>query len=326
MVQHRVGEAALVVGGGEREEGRRAARVLIQRRSFHRGNVPTAYDSNKQSALLAWAPAGRQAGRMAIDRGVVLADLAAEGAELDAMVAGLAPADWGRDTPAAGWTIAHQIAHLAWTEERMVLAITDPPAFLGEIQGLTGSPESYVDEGAAEGAKRPPEELLAQWRGTRQAVQDALLSVPEGARVVWYGPPMQAPSLATARMMETWAHGQDVADALGVVRTPTDRLRHVAHLGYRTRDFAYGVRGLTPPAEPFRVELSAPDGSLWAFGPADAAQRVTGPALDFCLLTAQRRHRADLALDATGPDAERWLEIAQSFAGPSGPGRQPGQG
>ena len=134
---------------------------------------------------------------------------------------------------------------------------------------------------------------------------------------------MSTASMATARLMETWAHGLDIADALGVVLAPTDRLRHIARLGVRTRDFAFGAHGLTPPAEEFRVELTAPDGGTWSYGPADAPQRVTGPALDFCRLVTQRAHRADLALTATGPDADRWLDIAQAFAGPPGSGRAP---
>lgn len=139
---------------------------------------------------------------------------------------------------------------------------------------------------------------------------------------------MKAASMASARLMETWAHGQDVADALGVRRTPTARLRHVARIGVRARDYAYAVRGLPAPDGEFRVELAAPGAAdeVWAYGPADAPQRITGPALDFCLLVTQRAHRADLALTATGPDADRWLDIAQAFAGPAGPGRTPRSG
>ncbi|PVE08125.1 TIGR03084 family metal-binding protein, partial [Streptomyces scopuliridis] len=151
----------------------------------------------------------------------------------------------------------------------------------------------------------------------------ALRGAPPGARFPWYGPPMSAASMATARLMETWAHGQDIADALGVRREPTARLRHVAWIGVRARDYAYLVRGKQPPAEPFRVELAAPGGELWTYGPEGAAQRVTGPALDFCLLATQRAHRADLAVRAEGPDADAWLDIAQAFAGPAGPGRAP---
>jgi uncharacterized protein (TIGR03084 family) len=134
---------------------------------------------------------------------------------------------------------------------------------------------------------------------------------------------MSPASMGTARFMETWAHALDVYDALDTTREPTDRIRHVAHIGVRTRDFAFGVHGLEPPAEPFRIELVAPSGELWTWGPADAAQRVTGPAYDFCLRVTQRRHRDDLELVATGADADRWLDIAQAFAGPSGAGREP---
>jgi uncharacterized protein (TIGR03084 family) len=132
---------------------------------------------------------------------------------------------------------------------------------------------------------------------------------------------MSAASMATARLMETWAHGLDVTDGLRRPPSVSDRLRHIAHLGVRTRDFAFAQHGLVAPTEPFRVELTAPDGSTWGWGPEDATQRVTGPALDFCLRVTQRRHRADLALRATGADADRWLDLAQAFAGPSGPGR-----
>ena len=133
---------------------------------------------------------------------------------------------------------------------------------------------------------------------------------------------MSPASMATARFMETWAHSLDVAEALGVTPEPTDRIRHVAHLGVRTRNFAYGVHGLQPPAEEFRVELTAPSGEVWVWGPEDATQSVRGSAYDFCLRVTQRRHRDDLDLVATGPDADGWLDIAQAFAGPAGEGRK----
>ena len=184
-------------------------------------------------------------------------------------------------------------------------------------------PGDFVEEGAAEGAVVDPATLLTGWRSGRGRMTEVLARVPAGTRLPWFGPPMSAASMATARLMETWAHGQDVADALGVVRPPTSRLRHVAHIGARTRDFAFRGRGLTPPGEEFRVALTAPDGQEWTWGPAGAEQSVAGPALDFCLLVTQRRNRADLALTAVGTDADRWLDIAQAFAGPPGPGRPP---
>ena len=183
------------------------------------------------------------------------------------------------------------------------------------------APDSFVDEGAEAGAVLPPAELLSHWRAGREQLQQVLRGAAPGARFPWYGPPMSAASMATARLMETWAHGQDIADALGVRREPTARLRHVVRIGVRARDYAYFVRGEPAPTEEFRVELTGPDGELWTYGPEDAAQRVTGPALDFCLLVTQRAHRADLAVRAEGSDADRWLDIAQAFAGPAGRGR-----
>jgi uncharacterized protein (TIGR03084 family) len=261
--------------------------------------------------------------RVADMRAGVLADLIAEGVALDALVARLPADDWARFTPAEGWTVATQIAHLAWTDDVATLAATDPAEFARLLERDAGSAFTYVDDAAAERAQQPPEELLAGWRAGRRALVEALEAVPDGTKMPWFGPPMSPASMATARLMETWAHSQDVVDALAARREPTDRLRHVAHIGVRTRNFAYQIRGETPPTEEFRVELVGPSGALWTWGPVDAAQQVAGPALDFCMLVAQRRNRADLKVVAIGPDAGHWLDIAQAFAGPPGPGRPP---
>jgi len=250
-----------------------------------------------------------------------VADLRAESDELDAIVADLPAERWGEATPAPGWTIAHQIAHLLWTDRVALTAVTDADGFAAVLAEAAKDPTGFVDAGADELAALPPDELLANWRQTRARLHDELLTVADGRKLPWFGPPMSAASMATARLMETWAHGLDVADTLGVKRPATARLRSIAHIGVRTRDFAFSINGMTPPADPFRVELRAPDGSLWEWGPADAAQRVTGTAEDFCMLVTQRRPRTDLAVQAVGTDAEKWLGIAQAFAGPPGPGR-----
>ncbi|MGY2003413.1 TIGR03084 family metal-binding protein [Blastococcus sp. SYSU DS1024] len=248
----------------------------------------------------------------------LLRDLAEEGQELDDLVAGLPPAAWATATPAAGWSVAHQIAHLAWTDEVALRAVRDPARFRAGRD--TAGPDE-VDTAATEGADVPPAELLARWRTARATLASALTDLPAGTAIAWFGPDMSPASMATARLMETWAHGVDVRDALGRPTRATPRLRAVAHLGVRTRDFAFRQRSLPPPDEEFRVELTGPDGELWTWGPADAAQQVRGPALDFCLTVTRRRHRDDLGLRADGPDADRWLDLAQAFAGPPGPGR-----
>ena len=258
----------------------------------------------------------------------LVADLRDESGEIDGLVSELSADGWATKTPAPGWSVAHQVVHLAWTDQRALLAVNDPAAFQAELaevaKGARERIERLVDAAADEGAQQHHSKLLADWRQGRDDLAEALLQVPDGTKIPWYGPPMSAASMATARLMETWAHGYDIADALGEKRVPTARIRHVAHIGVRTRDFTYLVRQLTPPAEPFRVELAGPDGEVWTWGPTDAQQRVTGPALDFCLLATQRVNRADTALEASGADADQWLDIAQAFAGPPGEGREKG--
>lgn len=251
----------------------------------------------------------------------IVADLRAESDDLDTLVAPLAADRWAQPTPAAGWTIAHQIGHLLWTDRISLTAITDEAGFAEVLGVASANPAGFVDDSAADLAVVPPAELLSDWRATRIRLHEALLAVPDGRKLPWFGPPMSAASMATARLMETWAHGLDVADALGLTRAATGRLRSIAHLGVRTRDYAFAVNNLTAPVEPFLVELRAPDGGAWSWGPFDAAQRVTGSAEHFCFLITQRRPLAALDLAAQGADAQQWLQIAQAFAGPPGRGR-----
>jgi uncharacterized protein (TIGR03084 family) len=256
---------------------------------------------------------------------LVLADLDAECAQLDALVADL-PDDetgWRKSTPAAGWDVAHQVAHLAWTDEVALKAATDKTAWDASVLEAIADPDGYVDTAAAAGAAAPGLKILTRWRASRSALAAALRDVPAGERIPWYGPPMSPTSMATARFMETWAHARDVADALGVRFEPADRVRHVVHLGIRTRGYAFAGRGLDAPTDPIHVSLVLPGGDVHEDGPADAEQSVRGSAYDFALLATRRVHRDDTDLVATGPDADRWLDLVQAFAGPAGDGREP---
>ena len=261
---------------------------------------------------------------MPADLAGLLADLAAETADLDAMLAPVPAAAWRTPTPAAGWTIADQVSHLAFFDEAAVQSATDPARFRAESAALTALGDGFPDQVAARYRDLPGTDLLAWFRRARAELLAVFGAIDPGARLPWYGPDMSPASAVTARLMETWAHGLDIADALGITRAPTARLRHIAYLGVRTMGFSFALRGLPAPVRPVRVDLSAPDGTTWTWGPPEAADRVTGPALDFCLLVTQRRHRADTAVRATGPVAGQWLDVAQAFAGPPGPGRPPG--
>ena len=253
----------------------------------------------------------------------VLADLAVESGRLDALVADLDEQGWRTPTPAPGWDVATQVAHLAWTDEAARLAATDRTGWDTLVADALGDPDGFVDRTALAGGRVAPADLLARWRTARESLATALRARPDGERMPWFGPPMSATSMATARFMETWAHSLDVHHALATEPEVSDRIRHVAHLGVRTRDFAFATHGLDTPGGEFRVELTAPSGDLWAWGPQDADQSVRGSALDFGRLVTQRVHRSDTDLVAQGRDANAWLEIAQSFAGPPGEGRGP---
>jgi uncharacterized protein (TIGR03084 family) len=252
-------------------------------------------------------------------------DLATEQDELDAVVAGLDAGGWATATPAAGWTVHDQIGHLLWFDRTATTAVTDPERFAAELATAVDDLDGYVDRTVATGRALPPPELVASWREGRAALLSVLRGLDRSARVPWYGPAMGAASFVTARLMETWAHGQDVVDGLGVGRVPTDRLRHVAFLGVRTLANSYRTRGLPVPEVPVRVEVVGPSGARWAWGEEGATDRVSGPALDFCLVVTQRRHLDDTALVASGTVAREWLSIAQAFAGEgtlTAPGRR----
>ena len=258
---------------------------------------------------------------MPVDMAALAADLAAESAVTRALVAGLEEAGWRAPTPAAGWDIADQISHLAYFDEVAVQSAVRPDEFRA---ALTAARDHFdPDLIAARYRDRAGVELLAWFDTARAELLGTFATMDPQQRLPWFGPAMSAASSLTARLMETWAHTQDIADALGVTREPTSRLRHVAHIGIGARAFSYAARGQVMPGTPVRVELTAPDGTAWTWGPADAPDRVSGTALDFCLLVTQRRHRDDLALAVDGPAAQQWMAIAQAFAGPPGPGRPP---
>lgn len=260
---------------------------------------------------------------MPADLGALTADLVAETAWLDEILGALPPAQWQLRTPAPGWTIADQVSHLAYFDEATLLSIRDPDLFRRDAEGLTGRGGDFPDQIAAEYRHLGGAELLRWFRAARQALLDGYASTDPAVRLPWYGLDMGLASSITARLMETWAHGQDIADTLGIQRPATSRLRHIAHLGVRSLAYSYAVNGLPQPDAPIRVELAAPDGGQWTWGPEDATDRVTGTALDFCLVVTQRRHRTDTGLLITGQTAGQWIAIAQAFAGGAGRGRPP---
>jgi uncharacterized protein (TIGR03084 family) len=262
---------------------------------------------------------------VAVNLSELCGDLAAETDDLVGLLSPMDEDGWNRATPAPGWTIRDQVVHLAFFDQVSERAATEPDAFRAERDRALADVDGMVHSVTAAYRRLGGSETLDWLQRARAGFMDAVGRLDPASRVPWYGPDMTVASMVTARLMETWAHGQDVADAVGVRRVPTNRLRHVAFIGARALPNSYRARGLPVPAEPVRVELVGPAGDRWVYGPEGAADVVRGPALDFCLVVTQRRHPADTDLSTVGPVAAEWLSIAQAFAGPPGEGRRPGQ-
>jgi uncharacterized protein (TIGR03084 family) len=252
-------------------------------------------------------------------------DLMAETGVVESMILPLDREGWLMPTPAQGWTVLDQIGHLAYFDEAATRAATDPDGFRAERDVAFADPNGITETAAAKYRALAGEEVLKEFQAARGAMLDVFRTIDPKLRVPWYGPDMAAASSVTARIMETWAHGQDVVDALGVTRPQTAALRHVAHIGVRAFPNSFLANGLDVPEVPVLVELTGPDGDAWTWGEPDAADVVRGPAVDFCLVVTRRRHVDDTGLEVSGPVAESWMPIAQAFAGPPGTGRKPGQ-
>jgi uncharacterized protein (TIGR03084 family) len=260
---------------------------------------------------------------MAVDLTRLCADLRAEGDVVVGLLDGLTQVQWHLETPAAGWTIADQVGHLAYFDDAASLALTDPGRFRAEAAAAIELGEDFAGEIALRYRQETGADLLAWFLRSRENLLTAFAGADPGEKLPWYGPSMSPASSLTARIMETWAHGLDIADALGAPASVSPRLRHIAHLGYATIKWSFAVNGLEPPTDPLRLALAAPDDQVWTWGPPEATNSISGSALDFCLLVTQRRHRDDLKLEVAGDQATTYVQIAQAFAGPVGSGRRP---
>jgi len=261
-----------------------------------------------------------------MDVAAVTADLIAEQDDLDTVVAPLTDDAWALATPSPGWSVADQIGHLTYFDRTAALAIVDPDAFIehrDQLIGLFDDPSAVEDLTLGEFRAMHPAELLAAWREGRSALAEASAPLTDDRRIEWYGPSMSSKSFLTARLMEAWAHGQDIVDTVGGTRVATDRLRHIAQLGVITRGWSYANRGLERPAGEVSVSLTAPSGDTWTWEHADEVGRVTGPAEDFCLVVTQRRHLDDTRLVASDGPARDWMLRAQAFAGDATDGPAP---
>jgi uncharacterized protein (TIGR03084 family) len=253
----------------------------------------------------------------------LLDDLRDETTVVESILRTLRVAQWSTATPAEGWSIGDQVTHLAYFDEAATLAAVDEDSFRLHVTELESHGVDFSAWVAAQHRSMCSSDQHEWFRGARKRLISTFEGLHSTARVPWYGPTMSAASCISARIMETWAHGQDIADAIAIEYPQSTRLYHIAHLGVRTFAFSFLVHGVPVPSALVRVDLEAPDGSRWIWGEPTWSDSVTGSALEFCYVVTQRKHVSETSLAIDGRVASQWLSLAQAFAGPPTFGRPP---
>jgi uncharacterized protein (TIGR03084 family) len=243
----------------------------------------------------------------------LLDDLGAEQRWLQDLLRTIDTDAWLLPTPARGWDVRDTIAHLADTDEMAIATATGRPGSINERADAAASVEDVTYQGVLQGRRKPGTAVLTWWESSAANLHDMFVAIDPNVRVPW-GIGMRPPSLITARLMETWAHGLDVCAALRVEPVDTDRLAHVAWLATRALPYAYSFAGREPPPDPLRVELTLPSGAEWTMGPSTAANRITGPAGEYCRVFVQRSKLPDAPnVHAEGDAAVAALSVARAF-------------
>lgn len=254
-------------------------------------------------------------------------DFRAEAAELHRLLSGLGDRDWARPTQFKAWTIDDIVRHLHMGDTMALASASDPAAFAAlraEIQAQRDTGLSRIEETRQRLGGLAGRALLERWQETAERLCEALAAKPADARLKWAGPDMGVRMFTTARQMETWAHGQEIYDVMGKDRVFHERLKNIAVIGVKTFGWTFANRKLPVPADVPYVRITGPSGEVWEWNDPASATSVEGDAVEFCQVVAQTRNIADTKLVVKGETAQRWMAIAQCFAGP--PNEPPAKG
>jgi uncharacterized protein (TIGR03084 family) len=246
-------------------------------------------------------------------------DFRAEANELHGLLATLDDKDWDGATLFKAWTINDIVQHLHDSDLMAAASVAGPEPFTRlrtQIQAARDTGMSRVQEARHRLGDLTGRRLLERWHATMTDLCDRLSALPPNARLTWYGPDMGVRMFATARQMETWAHGQAIYDLMGATRQPTDRLRNIAEIGVRTYGWTFINRNRPVPGPAPHVRLAGPSGATWEWNDPAPDNSVHGDAMDFCQVVTQVRNIDDTGLQVTGEPARAWMGLAQCFAGP----------
>ena len=246
-------------------------------------------------------------------------DFRAEANELHTLLTTLDDKDWQRATLFKAWTVNDIVQHLHDSDLMAAASVAGPEPFTRlrtQIQAARDGGMTRVQEARNRLGPLTGRRLLERWHATMTDLCDSLSAVPANARLTWYGPDMGVRMFATARQMETWAHGQAIYDLMGAIRQPANRLRNIAEIGVRTYGWTFANRSHPVPGPAPHVRLAGPSGSVWEWNDLSPDNSIDGGALDFCQVVTQVRNVADTSLKVTGEPARMWMSFAQCFAGP----------
>ena len=241
---------------------------------------------------------------------------------LASVLDGLNDADFQQKTQFMDWTIEDVIGHLHVWNFAAGKTLDSRDAFGAFFQFIM---QHFGDDGTslpsqnawldtfADGIRGKA--LFNAWRQGCDELATAYESADPNQRVAWAGPDMSAQSKIIARQMETWAHGQEIFDVLGLDRQDGDRIRNIAHLGVTTYSWTFRNRSEEPPTPKPFVKLTAPSGEIWEWNDPQDDNAVIGNAVEFCQIVTQTRNVKDTSIECKGEHAVRWMSIAQCFAG-----------
>jgi uncharacterized protein (TIGR03084 family) len=257
-----------------------------------------------------------------------ITDFHAEGRELRGLLETLTDADWQKPTLFKDWTVNDVVLHLHCSDISAAASVRDAADYeklRAEIAERRKGGKSMIAESRERFPDLKGKALLTRWWDQLETLCELLAAKDPTARLAWAGPGMGVRMFTTARQMETWAHGQEIYDLVHRERAHSDRLRHIAEIGVRTFGWTFVNRKLEVPGPPPYVRLVAPSGAVWEWNEPSETSRVTGTAVDFCRTVTQVRNVADTKLEVVGDVAQRWMAIAQCFAGGAVDPPKPGE-
>ncbi len=251
----------------------------------------------------------------------ILSDLVAEQQALDQFLQRISERQWNLPTSAPGWSIKDTVSHLAYTEQFAARVIEQGPSVIKKAK--LGDIDEWTALGVKEGRGMRYQQVIEWWRNSRADVVDALSRMDGSDRVHWVAGDMSARAFATLRLMETWAHGLDIKDAMEGLLTfdeeeedptaDTSRIRHIAWLAHRMLPYAFSEAGEKFPQAGIRLELMGPRYARWVYGPDDAEDVIKGVAGEWCRIAVQRLDHGATSLKAEGTNAETALRVVRTY-------------